>query len=248
MSHDLPHHNLWSVEQLSAADAHGLLALAQSIRRSPAGARRLQGRHVAVLCDSDHGTSAAAVAAAAAGLGAQVAHLRPREWRLNSARELRGSMRYLGRLYAAIACDGLAAETMLELARWSAVPVCNEVAASTHPIRLLADTLTMCDLRGRPPERARLCVVGGEDSPLYGPWCRIGRLLGFGVCGCTASEAWQPAHGGDFVCDADGPICADGAPALQRRTPDGGSTILHAAEQVSNHRLMIQALLSTQIE
>jgi ornithine carbamoyltransferase len=243
-----PHRSLWSVDELSAPDARAMLALAQALKRADGAHASLHGRHIAVLCEDAGGASADAVAAAAAALGAQVARIRPSALRLSATDDLREGARYLGRFYQAIACDGLSRPQMERLAEWSQLPVCNDVAAAGHPTHLLADLMTMAETSRKPIGELTLCIVGDAASSLVEGWQRLASLTGLGLCRCDSHAALHDTHAsGDFLCDVGAPAGVGGHPALAVKASRHGVQPL-VTQQVSNHRFMIQALLSSTLD
>ena len=114
--------------------------LLQQAVEPPQRHRLLQGKNLALMCESADSADARRFRDAALDLGANVAHLRtglaeqPRDVRLHTAR-------LLGRLYQGIECQGLPADTVGELASEAGVPVYDGVASATHPFARLASML-----------------------------------------------------------------------------------------------------------
>ena len=142
MTPSLQRSSLWPRADLSPVDRQRLLAAAQALRLGGGAARPLRGRHVAVLCEALPSPSADVFAAAAVALGANVVHLRPSALRLFGRQARRDTASALGRLYAAIECDGVAPSVLALLTRFAGVPVFSAVAARRHPAWLLADQWT----------------------------------------------------------------------------------------------------------
>ena len=134
--------NPWTRAVLSPGNRQRLLAAAQVLRLAGGKAQPLRGRHVAVVCEAPHSASAEVFASAAAALGAGVAHLRPSTLQLIDKQTRRDTVSALGRLYAAIECDGVAPSVVAVLRRFAGVPVFSAVAEATHPTWLLADQWT----------------------------------------------------------------------------------------------------------
>ena len=236
----------WSVGDLSAQDTLALLAGAKALQQALGGARPLAGRHVAVLSDALHGVSASIFAAAAAALGAVVVHIRPLAAHLDEQQAAAELARTLGRLYAAVECDGLDEPAMQQLANAAGVPVFNAVAGDIHPSRLLADLLTMRDHAQRPLAEMSLHVAVDARSPLALCWRQVGRLTGVRVL-AGAPGPGAPAPTADFICEPARSSDRAEAPDLLAVDHASGRPQSLRKRQTENHGYMVQAMLSSSI-
>jgi ornithine carbamoyltransferase len=240
MSPVLHQRGLWSLDELSSSDALTLLSTATALKQADRRSAPLKGRHVAVLCERPPRAASDVFSAAARGLGARVTRIRPSLSRLTGSLDLQDTARVLGRLYDAIECDGLGQAFMLELARIAAVPVSNVLMPERHPTRMLADVMTMQEVRAVPFEEIIVCVLGDAGAPWSLAWRRLAAVTGIGVR-AGAPRVEQPLA---FVCDPQGARCADGQPALLAPGRDKLHGVSLARRQVANHRLIVQALLA----
>lgn len=245
MNQVLHQRGLWSLDELTAPDARALLATARAFKQAKGHGLPLKGKHVAVLCECPPGAVADVFTVAARGLGAQVTSIRPSESRLVDSDDIRAMARILGRLYDAIECDGMDPAFMLELARTAAVPVTNVLLQDRHPTRMLADLMTMQEFSAGPVEALTVCVVGDERSPWSVVWREFAAVCGLVVFAgdpCEAVDlATRPIV---FVCDPQGARCSDGHPALKMAGSGSRRAVSLARQQVTNHRFVVQALLS----
>lgn len=242
------HRTLWSLEDLSARQAAGLIALARALQRDASRSRPLSGRHVAVLCRSTDGPSATAFTAAAEALGALAVRIDPETAGLGSPDSVREAAPLLGRLYEAIQCDGMDETLMRELEQHAGVPVYNEVAACGHPTRLLADLMAIQDRPQRAGAAAELGVAGSGQQRWHDIWDRLAQLTGGALRVSPASGAAAPpgrVAPPDFVCDTEHPLSADGHPSLLARSTQGGAAVSLAELQQAHHGYVVQALLSS---
>jgi hypothetical protein len=254
MNHASHPRGLWSLDELTSSDAHDLLATARALKQAKGHGLPLKGKHVAVLSEQRDGAAADVFTAAARGLGAQVTHIHPSASRLTEAGGMQQTARILGRLYDAIECEGMAQTSMFELMRAAAVPVFNVLAQTCHPTRLLGDLMTMQEISGGPCCEMTLCVLGDERAPWSVAWRQMGGVTGMAVvAGAAAVAGAVPMPAGPaartarpigFVCDPDGDRCADGQPALTVLGRDGPNAVSLARQQMTNHRFIVQALLT----
>lgn len=147
-------------EALSPHDIAELLSAARLLHLGTlgGGARPLlRGKKLGLLSDSAGGSDADAdlFCLAAVELGAHVAHIRPGQWRHSGAQEFEDAARMLGRLYDAVACQGLPEVVVARLRLHTEVPVYDGIASPHHPIARVAELL---DEVTSPLDRRRLLL------------------------------------------------------------------------------------------
>lgn len=246
MNQKMHQRGLWTLDELSTADAQTLLTTARVLRQAQAPGLPLKGKHVAVLDDLPATGEADVFTSAALGLGAQVTRIPPGTLRLAGRADRRDTGRVLGRLYDAIECDGLGQVLMLELKSTAAIPVSNVLAPGRHPTRMLADLMTLQQSASCPIDEITICVAGDADSPWAIAWRQFAAVTGVGVIAGAAS-GMTPGPG-RYLFDPAGELCADGQPAMRAMDGTGRSGESLGPEQVANHRFVVQALLAQTIE
>ena len=125
-------------------DASVVLAHARTLAlafRAGATQGLLRGKNFGLLCEADDTGDAALFRRAVVEMGAQVAHLRPSLSKLGAPQELQHTARMLGRLYDAVACQGMAPALVQQLGVYAGVPVFDDVASADHPTARLAERL-----------------------------------------------------------------------------------------------------------
>lgn len=138
----IPIRNLLAGQTLSPDERARLLRAASRLIRDAREGRHglpLTGRHVAISADHPIGAPACDLEAAAAGLGARVSVIGPRELVGASDRTRLGRM--LGSLYDAVDCDALSPDQARELQRISGVLVFDGLAGEGHPLKSLVPAL-----------------------------------------------------------------------------------------------------------
>jgi hypothetical protein len=236
-----------AVPGLQAADARALMlrALGLGSAGPEPPPRVLDGRHVALLTRSDSHPSAEVFAGAALDLGARVARIVPAALGLGDTATAPGTLRVLGRLYSAIGCAGIDRRSVELLKQSCAVPVLNDLAASTHASRLLADVMTLKQVRreAAPPDapRPRLGVYGPPRSRLLQAWLRIAPGAEIEVVDLSEAGADGRHAACDFVCRPGEPPELLALVADRRSDAPAEASLLE--RQRHNHRLVVQALL-----
>ncbi len=244
MNHNfLNHRSLWSLDNLSSADVLALLDTASSLKKADQEGhpqRPLRGKNIAVMCESPSDPALGSFTAAAAALGAQVAHIRPSSSRITQANESHETAVVLGRLYDAIECEGMPLSLVQEVERSAGRPVFNGLAGANHPLRVLGDLMTMREHSAKPLSETTLCLLGDDHSPEGDAWRRAAALTGLGL---RNEPSDTPP---DFLWDAQSPSrCSDGRAELACSCPTEHLPL--ADEQVDNHRFILQALLCSTV-
>lgn len=121
---------------IDAVDAQSLVDSARALRRGAvAAAARLRGKNIALLCNHTDGERARRFDAAAAALGARVAHITPApNWLLGEVPLSPETARLLEHLYDAVDCEELPAGFAQRLQAQLAVPVFDGLACEDHPV------------------------------------------------------------------------------------------------------------------
>jgi ornithine carbamoyltransferase len=281
MNHSfLNHRSLWSLDNLSSTDVSTLLNAANALKQASEDGRPqplLRGKNIAVMCESRANPALQGFTTAAAALGAQVSHIRPSSSHITQPNESHDTAVVLGRLYDAIECEGMAQGLVQEVERNAGLPVFNGLAAATHPLRVLADLMTMREHSGKPLSELKLCFVGDGNSPVGDAWLQSAALTGLDLCiACSPAKMPQPerleraqrlarrtgaklhfvqleeapAQTVDFLFyEGSASRCSDGRVQLTCAC-DRALSGTHSplgAVQVANHRFTLQALLCSTI-
>jgi ornithine carbamoyltransferase len=129
---------------MTPRDAMSLVAYADMLCGAAQGGpprRLLLGKNLGLLSPSENGEEAERFRGAATQLGAQVAYIRPDLMQRAGHDDLLHTARVLGRLYAAVECQGLAPALVRQLGRDSGVPFFDGIATAAHPSARLATRL-----------------------------------------------------------------------------------------------------------
>lgn len=116
---------------MTATELAALLSSAKALQHAAAsghGRILLRGKNVGLLSEDSDEAAATRFIAAAQGLGAQVALIRPSHAGLLTPASSLATTRMLGRLYDAIECQGLPPELMEQLRQHAGVPVLDSQA------------------------------------------------------------------------------------------------------------------------
>ena len=237
----LHHRSLWSLDGLTGRDLASLLDTAQSLKAAELSGhpqQPLRGKNIAVMSELAEGPALQGFTAAATGLGARVAHIRP-----SVSQE---TAQLLGRLYDAIECEGLSGDVLRNIDRSAGRPVFNGLGEPGHPLRLLGDLMTLREHSGKPMKDITVTFRGDASSPDARAWQQSAALAGFSL------HMGEPVHTGectDFIWDEQrNHRCADGRVELSCGCNASGTTRAPlGSEQVANQRYALQAVLCSAV-
>ncbi len=139
----------------------------------------LLGRNLALLRTSPPGSGISVLHRAALDLGARVAVLRFADAGVPPQGELRALSRMLGRMYDAIDCGTMASTVVRQIERDAGVPVYDGLDRDDHPVRVLADLMTLYE-HGLPPASGMsLLLLGDPHSMRSDALLSAARAVGF---------------------------------------------------------------------
>lgn len=193
---NLKNRSLFSLDELSAREFHGLLGMARELgqaRRTDRDQPRLRGKRIALLFKQAAARSPGALETAADEQGATLSLLGPEVPPLGAGDALRDTAHVLGRLYDAIECRGFAPATVRELARHAGVPVYDGLTRPFHPTQVLADGLTMQSHgTGRALAQLSLAYVGDARPPIGDSLLQGAAMLGLDFRIGAPRPLWPP--------------------------------------------------------
>jgi hypothetical protein len=145
------------------------------------GGQPLRGKNVALLLGSSPSANVMALRNAAQALGARLAELRftRSQYPVAGRDDISALARVLGRLYDAIDCEGLDAPEARRIEQESGIPVYHGLGQEEHPARVVADLMTLHDLRS--PHGASILFVGDAKTARAGQFISAARATGFEV-------------------------------------------------------------------
>jgi len=140
------------------SDVGPVLARARALQQAAlAGAplQPLKGKYVGLISEDPDSPDAALFVAAAGGLGAQVAQIRPSVARLGTGSDVEPAAMWLGRLYDVVACEGLAPGTVRRIRAAAGVPVLDGLAGESHSMADRVHELDGCGGVGADDDEGR---------------------------------------------------------------------------------------------
>jgi ornithine carbamoyltransferase len=160
-----PRH-LLSLEQLNAAEFEDLLAVASYLkRRRAAGIHEhvTSGKTLAMMFEKPSLRTRLSFELAMTELGGHAVYIRGEEVGLGTREAVQDVARALGRYVHGIMARVFRHQTVVDLARWSGVPVINGLCDRHHPCQALADFLTIREHLGAVRE-PRVVFIGDANN------------------------------------------------------------------------------------
>ena len=207
-----------SINDITHDEAAFLLAeagrLKTELREHPARQRDLlRGKTLAMVFEKPSLRTRVSFDTGMYQLGGHALYLSPQEIGLGTRESISDVARVLSRM-----CDGIMArvfsrETVVELARWSRVPVINGLCDAEHPCQALADLLVFKEHKGL--EGRKIAYLGDGNNVCHSLMMLCAKL---GVnCTVAAPEGYEPLP--EFVAQAQSDAARSGATIEVVRDP-----------------------------
>jgi ornithine carbamoyltransferase len=129
---------------LTASEQQALISSALAIRQGALSGMpppSLRAASLGLITETDDSPEAALFRQAAHELGARVVCIRPSVAQLAGPDAVRETARVLGRLYAAIECQGLPVSLVAQIRQHAGVPVFDGLAGAQHPSAAVVEQL-----------------------------------------------------------------------------------------------------------
>jgi len=211
-----------------ADDLPALLARAARLKADRRRGRRggtLPGKNLGMIFEKPSTRTRTSFEVAMNDLGGHAIYLSPRDLQLGRGETIPDTARVLSRYCDALVYRAFRHADMVELARWTSIPVINALDDLEHPCQIVADLLTLSERWGGRFRGHRLGWVGDGDNVLHSLLLAAG-AVGFDLIAATpsayaprpeivaAARALARASGATITLSNDPHEAARGADAL----------------------------------
>jgi len=177
---------------ISADECRYLLdraAFLKKVRNTGGGYQPLKGRSLGMIFEKASTRTRVSFEIGMKELGGHALFLSPTETQIGRGEPIRDTARVLSRYVHAIMVRTFSQGTVDELARWSSIPVINGLSDLYHPCQILADLLTIIEIKGG-LEGLRIVYVG-DGNNIANSWIEAALLLGFSLT-IAAPDGYGP--------------------------------------------------------
>ncbi|KUK04449.1 ornithine carbamoyltransferase [Methermicoccus shengliensis] len=213
-----------SLADLDRPQLWELMELAEQLKQMRARGRevekRLSGKSVGMLFEKPSTRTRISFEVAVWELGGHPLFLSSKELQLGRGEPLKDTARVLSRYVHCVVARVISHDTLIELDRWSSIPVINALSDVEHPCQALADLLTIREAKGE-LEGVRAGWIGDGNNVCHS------FMLGCALSGISLTVAtpagYEPnrdiverarALGGDIALTHDPEQAAQGADVL----------------------------------
>ena len=189
--------NLLSIEELTADEIKGLLALGHRLK-AERGAHReqpLAGQTWALIFSKSSTRTRVSFEVGVSELGGRPMFLSVRDIQLGRGEPIRDTARVLGRMVHGAIIRTYAQEEVEEFARYSGLPTINALTDREHPCQILADLLTIEERYGVGSWKdMRIAFFGDVDNNMGRSWMWAAKRLGFTLVLAGPQQALPKPH------------------------------------------------------
>jgi len=173
---------------LSAQEIRYLLDLSRDLKakkRMGLKGRALEGKNIVLLFEKTSTRTRCSFEVAVNDEGGSVTYLDPGSSQMGKKESLEDTAKVLGRFFDGIEYRGYDQQAVVDLAKYSGVPVFNGLTDLDHPTQILADMLTMEEHISKPLRDCKVVFVGDVRNNMSYAWmigcCKMGvDFVGYG--------------------------------------------------------------------
>lgn len=148
----------------------------------------LEGRNIVLLFEKTSTRTRCAFETACYDEGGQATFLSNSQ--MGKKESLEDTAKVLGRFYDGIEFRGFSQQTVVDLARWSGVPVWNGLTDLYHPTQALADMMTLAENTAKPLSHCKLVFVGDARNNVANSLMIMCAKLGMRYGAYAPKELW----------------------------------------------------------
>ena len=177
------------IADLDREELRHVLDLAHAIKKGQWSGRPLEGRHVAMLFQKPSHRTRVSFEVGIARLGGTTTTLSEQDVQLGVRETIADAARVLDRYVDGVVARLRSHDDMLQLAASSENPVINGLTDRSHPCQVLADLLTLEEVRGELPKQHVVYV--GDGNNVTTSLIEASALTGFALT-IVSPSAYQP--------------------------------------------------------
>jgi len=185
----MPKRDFLTFEDLTKPEVDALLGVAKKMKSGAYREQPLAGKTVGLIFAKSSTRTRVSFEVGTWQLGGHALFLSARDIQLGRGEPIRDMARVLSRMVNGIMIRTFAHADVVELAKWSTVPVINGLTDTHHPCQILADLLTVIENFGT-WEGKRFAWIG-DGNNMANSWLDAAALLGFEIR-LACPEGYEP--------------------------------------------------------
>ena len=139
-------------------------------RRAGIPGKTLEGKHIVLLFEKTSTRTRCSFEVAATQEGAHVTYLDAGSSQMGKKESLEDSAKVLGRFFDGIEYRGFDQQAVVDLAKYSGVPVWNGLTDADHPTQILADMMTIEEHCHKPLQQVKVVFPGDVRNNMCYAW------------------------------------------------------------------------------
>ena len=188
MSINMKGKSFLTLMDLTPGEIRYLLDLAHDLKakkRMGLTGQALKGKNIVLLFEKTSTRTRCSFEVAAKEEGGHVTYLDPGSSQMGKKESLEDTAKVLGRFFDGIEYRGYDQQVVIDLAKYSGVPVFNGLTDLDHPTQILADMMTMEEHLHKPLKECKVAFVGDVRNNMAYAWmfgcCKMGvDFVGYG--------------------------------------------------------------------
>ena len=158
-----------------------------------------QGKTLLMIFEKPSTRTRISFEVAAWQLGMKTIYSNPQELQLGRGETIEDTARVVSRILDGIVARVFSHSTLIKLTQYSQVPVVNALSDECHPTQVLADALTLWEVKGK-VNGIKLAFVGDGDNNMAHSLIAIGARLGWDIRIVSPRKYWP---GRRYIEDAE---------------------------------------------
>ena len=154
----------------------------------------LKGKTVCLLFEKTSTRTRCAFEVACHEEGANVTYLDSRSSQMGKKESLEDTAKVLGRFYDGIEYRGFDQNVVVQLAKYSGVPVFNGLTDIDHPTQILADMMTIEEHCHKPLNKIKVVFPGDVRNNMCYAWMYGCAKMGMHFAACAPEKYWPNAE------------------------------------------------------
>jgi ornithine carbamoyltransferase len=187
----MPKRDFLAIPDFSRDDVVALFDLGTRMKRGDYRDRPLAGKTLAMIFTKSSTRTRVSFEVGAYQLGGHALFLSSRDIQIGRGEPIRDTARVLSRYVDGIMIRTFAHADVVELARYSSVPVINGLTDLLHPCQVLTDVFTMREQLGG--WEGKVVAWIGDGNNMANSWLNAAAVLGFELR-LACPEGYEPNH------------------------------------------------------